>query len=125
MLIPLKHHSAIIGHLTIAVPLESNLQPKHLTILAALLSAEITTELIKKSTKNHNIGRINAEKALLSSKEQQKSLLSYLQNMHDISFQLWRNNIMEDMLFIAVEEGKKRLNIDRMAIFLFDEQKQT
>ncbi|MCD9523054.1 diguanylate cyclase [Photobacterium carnosum] len=124
ILIPLKHHSAIIGHLTIAVPLESNLQPKHLTILAALLSAEITTELIKKSTKNHNIGRINAEKALLSSKEQQKSLLSYLQNMHDISFQLWRNNIMEDMLFIAVEEGKKRLNIDRMAIFLFDEQKQ-
>ena len=124
MLIPLKHHSAIIGHLTIAVPLESNLQPKHLTILTALLSAEITAGLIKKATKNHNVGRINAEKALLSSKEQQKSLLSYLQNMHDISFQLWRSNIMEDMLFIAVDEGKKRLNIDRMAIFLFDKQKR-
>ncbi|MEC6831982.1 GGDEF domain-containing protein [Photobacterium toruni] len=123
LLIPLKHHSSIIGHLTIAAPLTSKLQPKDFTILASLLAAEIESGLIKQTTKHHSLSRINTEKELLSSKEQQQSLLNYLQSMHDISFQLWRSSIMKDMLFIAIDEGKKRLNIDRMAIFLFDQKK--
>ncbi|PST88583.1 GGDEF domain-containing protein [Photobacterium sp. NCIMB 13483] len=124
ILVPLKYHAKIIGHLTIAAPLTSTLQPKHLTILTALLATEITAGLIKQTTKSHSLSRKHAEKELLSSKEQQQSLLNYLQGMHEISFQLWRSNIMKDMLFIAVDEGKKRLNIDRMAIFLFDEQQK-
>ncbi len=124
VLIPLKHRSIIIGHLTVAVPLTSKLQPKHLSILASLLTAEIKAGLIKQTTKNHSLSRINAEKELVSSKKQQQSLLNHLQSMHDISFQLWRSDSMKDMLFIAIDEGKKQLKIDRMAIFLFDEQKQ-
>ncbi|OBU15111.1 diguanylate cyclase [Photobacterium aquimaris] len=123
ILVPLKHHSAIIGHLTLAVPLDSPLIPKHFAILATLLAAEINNSLTQQTTKHHSISCINAEKELLSTKEQQQTLLNKLQSMHDISFQLWRCNSMRDMLFIAIDEAKKQLQIDRMAIFLFDEQK--
>ncbi|MCD9506043.1 GGDEF domain-containing protein [Photobacterium phosphoreum] len=124
LLIPLKHHSIIIGHLTIAVPLTSALFPKHLIILASLLAAEIKSIVVKQTTKKNSLRRINTEKELQSSQQQQQSLLNQLQSMHDISFQLWRSNSMKDMLFIAIDEGKKQLKIDRMAIFLFDEKKQ-
>lgn len=122
LLIPLKHHSVIIGHLTIAVPLTSTLLPKHFTVLASLLSAEIKSVVAKQTTKKHSLRRIHTEKELQSSQEKQQTLLNQLQSMHDISFQLWRSNSMKDMLFIAIDEGKKQLKIDRMAIFLFDEQ---
>ena len=124
LLIPLKHHSTVIGHLTIAVPLTSTLFPKHLIVLASLLAAEIKSIVVKQTTKKNSIRRINTEKELQSSQQQQQALLNQLQSMHDISFQLWRSNSMKDMLFIAIDEGKKQLKIDRMAIFLFDEQKQ-
>ncbi|WP_163922205.1 diguanylate cyclase domain-containing protein [Photobacterium sp. Alg240-V54] len=123
ILVPLKHHSVIIGHLTLAVPLDSQFIPKHFAILTTLLAAEINNNLTKQTTKHHSINCINAEKELLSTKEQQQTLLNKLQSMHDISFQLWRCNSMRDMLFIAIDEAKKQLQIDRMAIFLFDEQK--
>ncbi|SMY35712.1 Phytochrome-like protein cph2 [Photobacterium malacitanum] len=123
ILTPLKHRSVIIGHLTLAVPLDSQLIPKHFAILTTLLAAEINNSLTKQTTKHHSINCINAEKELLSTKEQQQTLLNKLQSMHDISFQLWRCNSMRDMLFIAIDEAKKQLQIDRMAIFLFDEQK--
>ncbi|PSU22853.1 GGDEF domain-containing protein [Photobacterium kishitanii] len=122
VLIPLKHRSVIIGHLTIAVPLTSHLVPKHLAIVASLLATEIKTSLEKQTTKHHSLSRMNTEKELLSTKEQQQASLNQLQSMHDISFQLWRCSSMRDMLFIAIDEGKKQLHIDRMAIFLFDEQ---
>ncbi len=42
--------------------------------------------------------------------------------MHSISFMLWRTKSIKEMLFIAVDEGKRQLEIDRMAVFLFDEK---
>lgn len=124
LLIPIKYHSVIIGHLTIAVPLTSLLLPKHLAMLSSLLASEINSGLIQQTTQHRSLNHIDVEKELLTSQQQQQALLNQLQSMHDISFQLWRSNSMKDMLFIAVDEGKKQLHIDRMAIFLFDEQKQ-
>ena len=52
----------------------------------------------------------------------QQAFLEQLQALHDISFMLWRTKSINEMLFTAVDEAKKQLDIDRMAIFLFDEK---
>lgn len=52
----------------------------------------------------------------------QQALLEQLQALHNISFMLWRTDSINQLLFTAVDEAKKQLDIDRMAIFLFDEK---
>ncbi|WP_299013585.1 sensor domain-containing diguanylate cyclase [uncultured Photobacterium sp.] len=115
--LPLERRSNIIGCLIIDVPKQ---QPKHndFMFLATLLASELDAGLLSESIQHEHHGRRTAERELQISQHEQQALQEQLQALHDISFKLWRAHSIDDMLFIAVDEAKKKLHIDRMAIFL-------
>ncbi|MCM0147491.1 diguanylate cyclase [Photobacterium galatheae] len=100
--LPLQCQHQTIGLLTVQLqsPLKP-LDPEYFLPLAVHLSAEIK--------------HAPALECLPSANQ---TLLSMLQGLHDISFMLWRAKSLDDLLFTAVEQGKKVLHIDRIAIFL-------
>ncbi|WP_218382891.1 MULTISPECIES: GGDEF domain-containing protein [Photobacterium] len=100
--LPLQHQGTPIGLLALSYPAGSPCtDPDYLQPCILHLSAELKND-------------IAAEQPAGSG----PVLLDMLQGLHDISFALWRAESIDDMLFHAVEQGKKVLKIDRIAIFL-------
>lgn len=122
--LPLLRRDQAIGWLMIEFPPQCTINAKALTQLQTLLASEIDADLLSYSMQNESSCRRHVEEALRHSQEEQGSLLKQLQAIHSISFMLWRTSSIKDLLFIAVDEGKKQLEIDRMAIFLFDEKQR-
>ena len=122
--IPLERHSRIIGCLIIDFPANFRCSIDEFLLLGTLLASELDTGLMSETIQNEHSGRRCAERELKQTQNSQQLLLESLQSLHDISFLMWRTESLEKILFTAVDEGKKRLKIDRMAIFLFDDQKK-
>ncbi|MEH6531522.1 MAG: diguanylate cyclase [Photobacterium frigidiphilum] len=117
--LPLERRDRIIGCLVVDIPLSDPLLDcQAFSTLTSLLASEIDTGFLTQSIQDEHWGRRSAERELEISQHKQKSLLDQLQALHDISFKLWRTHSMNEMLYTAVEEGKKQLKIDRMAIFI-------
>lgn len=124
LLLPLVRRGIGIGCLTVDLPDNAatrQLQEDDFLQLSTLLAAELDAFLLNASIQDEHIGRRSAERELKISLQEQQHLQQQLQTLHDISFQLWRAHSMDHMLFTAVDEAKKHLDIDRMAIFLFEE----
>ncbi|MDV5170521.1 GGDEF domain-containing protein [Photobacterium rosenbergii] len=120
--LPLERRSQIIGCLIADFPktdLTEQLDAKDFSYLGALLASELNASMIDAIIQDEHSGRRIAERELQIRQHEQHSLQKQLQALHDISFKLWRAHSIDNMLFIAVDEAKKQLNIDRMAIFLF------
>ncbi|MCG7585386.1 GGDEF domain-containing protein [Photobacterium sp. OFAV2-7] len=117
--LPLERRSHIIGCLIVDFPEHPIIEGSEFTFLAALMASELDACLLSESIQDEHDGRRSAERELQISQQEQQLLKEQLQALHDISFKLWRAGSMDNMLFTAVEEAKKLLLIDRMAIFLF------
>ncbi|MGR5061687.1 GGDEF domain-containing protein [Photobacterium sp. DNB22_13_2] len=120
--LPLEKRSRIIGCFIADFP--KNEVPKQFTakdfnLLGVLLASELNTSMTDAIIQDEHSGRRIAERELKIRQHEQHSLQKQLQALHDISFRLWRADSIDNMLFTAVDEAKKQLNIDRMAIFLF------
>ncbi|ELR63680.1 GGDEF family protein [Photobacterium marinum] len=116
--LPLERRSVIIGLLIIDLPKDPHLQCSDFNYLATLLASELDAGLLSESIEHEHHGRRTAERELQISQHEQQALQEQLQALHDISFKLWRARSIDDMLFTAVDEAKKVLHVDRMAIFL-------
>ncbi|MGF1723397.1 GGDEF domain-containing protein [Photobacterium nomapromontoriensis] len=124
LLLPLERRSTTIGCLVIDLPpLASNasLTSNDFIPLATLLASELDASLVNASIQDEHAGRRTAERELQITLNEQHSLHLQLQALHDISFKLWRASSIDNLLFTAVDEAKKTLCIDRLAIFLFTE----
>ncbi|WP_318461159.1 sensor domain-containing diguanylate cyclase [Photobacterium leiognathi] len=120
--LPLFRREQRIGWLIIDFPHAANVDLQALGQLRTLLASEIDADLLSQTIKSENSSRRHVEQELRNSQHEQVLLLEQLQAMHSISFMLWRTKSIKEMLFIAVDEGKRQLEIDRMAVFLFDEK---
>ncbi|MGF1700552.1 GGDEF domain-containing protein [Photobacterium makurazakiensis] len=126
-LLPIERRSTIIGCLVFDLPRnEKNdkLDSHHFSPLSTLIASELDSYLINASIQDEHSGRRSAERELKISIDEQHNLQQQLQALHDISFKLWRANSVDDMMFIAVDEAKKNLKIDRVAIFIFQDNKR-
>lgn len=122
LMLPLERRSTVIGCLVIDLPphtSNASLTGDDFLPLAALLASELDASLVNASIQDEHAGRRTAERELQITLHEQHSLHLQLQALHDISFKLWRASSMNNMLFTAVDEAKKNLSIDRLAIFLF------
>ncbi|MCW8328331.1 diguanylate cyclase [Photobacterium sp. SDRW27] len=122
--LPLERRSHIIGCLIIDFPDKPQPKSHDFSSLATLLASELDACLLSESIQFEHYGRRSAERELEISQHEQQALKEQLQALHDISFKLWRATSMDNMLFTAVDEAKKVLHIDRMAIFLFKDNYQ-
>ncbi|WIG78136.1 diguanylate cyclase [Photobacterium damselae] len=122
--LPLERRSRIIGCFIMKFDLatSSALEASSFAPLAALLSAEVHASFVSESMIDELWGRRTAERELQITQDEQKELMEQLQALHDLSYMLWRAESMDAMLFTAVEQSKKLLHIDRLAIFLFDDK---
>lgn len=116
--LPLERRSVVVGMLIIDFPKNIQIKSGDFCYLATLLASELDACLLSESIENELHGRRTAERELQISQHEQQTLQEQLQALHDISFKLWRACSIDDMLFTAVDEAKKVLHIDRMAIFL-------
>ncbi|MCQ1056452.1 GGDEF domain-containing protein [Photobacterium sp. DNB23_23_1] len=120
--LPLERRSTIIGCFIADFPqnrVSKQFKAKDFSFLGVLLASELSTSMTDAIIQDkHSSWRI-AERELKIRQHEQHSLQKQLQALHDISFRLWRADSLNSMLFTAVDEAKKQLNIDRMAIFLF------
>ncbi|WP_036827483.1 GGDEF domain-containing protein, partial [Photobacterium sanctipauli] len=126
-LLPIERRSTIIGCLIFDLPksvTNENITGNDFIALATLIASELDSSLINASIQDEHSGRRTAERELKISIDEQNSLQQQLQALHDISFKLWRAESVDDMLYTAVDEAKKSLKIDRMAIFLFNENQK-
>ncbi|UTV26882.1 GGDEF domain-containing protein [Photobacterium atrarenae] len=117
--LPLERRGEVIGLFTIDFPEQPLPSSQEFSVLATLLAAEIDSGQLSENIQREHHSRKSAEKELEISQQETQQLQEQLQALHDISFKLWRASSKDDMLFTAVDEGKKRLHVDRMAIFLF------
>ncbi|MGF1713830.1 diguanylate cyclase [Photobacterium chitinilyticum] len=117
--LPLERRSHIIGCLIVDFPGQPIPDGNEFSFLATLMASELDACLLSESIQDEHDGRRSAERELQISQQEQQVLQDQLQALHDISFKLWRAGTMDNMLFTAVDEAKKQLLIDRMAIFLF------
>lgn len=117
--LPLERRSQIIGCLIVDFPDNQLPDGDEFAFLATLMASELDAYLLSESIQDEHDGRRSAERELQISQQEQEVLKEQLQALHDISFKLWRAHSMDNMLFTAVDEAKKLLHIDRMAIFLF------
>ncbi|MGF1686251.1 diguanylate cyclase [Photobacterium japonica] len=123
--LPLERRAVIVGCLVIDLPKVVQNAPitsDHFKKLATLLAAELDASLVNETIQDEHAGRRTAERELQIRLDEQHSLFLQLQALHDISFKLWRATSMDNMFFTAVDEAKRVLCIDRLAIFLFKEQ---
>lgn len=123
--LPLERHSQIIGCLIVDFPqndITAQLKPSDFRFLAVLLACELNASMIDAIIQDEHSGRRIAERELQIRQHEQHNLQKQLQALHDISFKLWRAHSLDNMLFTAVDEAKKQLSIDRLAIFLFKPQ---
>ena len=121
LLLPLERRSHTIGCLIIDFPDQPLPQEHEFSFLATLLASELDASLLGETIQDEHYSRRSAERELQISQHEQQILQEQLQALHDISFKLWRADSMDSMLYTAVDEAKKELHIDRMAIFLFKE----
>ncbi|UXI00395.1 diguanylate cyclase [Photobacterium sp. TY1-4] len=119
--IPLERQGRQIGTLTIDFPERPQTEDQVFLGLATLLAAEVDSGLLSEDVQHEHDSRKTAEKELEISQQETLQLQAQLQALHDISFKLWRATSSDDLLFTAVDEAKKHLHVDRMAIFLFRE----
>ncbi|MBC7004963.1 GGDEF domain-containing protein [Photobacterium sp. BZF1] len=120
--LPLERRSQIIGCMIVDFPQNVDtlqLRANDFRYLGALLASELNASMIDAIIQDEHSGRRIAERELQIRQHEQHNLQKQLQALHDISFKLWRAHSIDNMLFVAVDEAKKQLNIDRMAIFLF------
>ena len=120
--LPLERRSRGIGCFIVDFPkndLTEQLHADDFRFLGVLLASELNASMIDAIIQDEHSGRRLAERELQIRQHEQHSLQKQLQALHDISFKLWRADSIDKMLFTAVDEAKKQLNIDRMAIFLF------
>ncbi|PSW74753.1 GGDEF domain-containing protein [Photobacterium sp. GB-50] len=120
--LPLQRREQRIGWLIIDFPHTVKVDIGAFSQLCTLLATEIDANLLSPTIKTENSSRRHVDQELRNSQYEQDLLLEQLQAMHSISFMLWRTKSIKEMLFIAVDEGKKQLEIDRMAVFLFDKE---
>jgi diguanylate cyclase (GGDEF)-like protein len=121
--LPLERHNRIIGCLILDLPTQIQCPLTFFLPLTTLLATELESGLMSETIQFEHSSRRNAEHALHKSLDEQDRLLTALRSIHHISFLLWRSQNLDQILFTAVDQGKKQLNIDRMAIFLFDDNK--
>ncbi|AJR08038.1 sensor domain-containing diguanylate cyclase [Photobacterium gaetbulicola] len=122
LLLPLERQSENIGCMLIDFPESADnqhLQSHDFHFLAALLAAELNASMFDSIFLSKFSKERVAEREMKIRQNEQHTLQRQLQALHDISFKLWRADSIDSMLFTAVDEAKQRLNIDRMAIFLF------
>ncbi len=122
--LPLERHKRILGCLILDFPVNVQCPLTFFLPLTALLTTELDSGLMSETIQFEHSSRRSAEHALHQSLDEQARLLTALRSIHHISFLLWRSQNLDQILFTAVDEGKKQLKIDRMAIFLFDEKKE-
>lgn len=116
--LPLTRRGVPIGFFLVDFP-DPPADCQAFSMLATLLAAEIDSGLLNANIQHEHHSRKAAEKELALSQLETQQLQEQLQALHDISFKLWRAESIDNMLFTAVDEAKKQLHIDRMAIFLF------
>lgn len=124
LFLPLERHNHIIGCLICDVPFGFQLDLDGFRPLTTLLSTELDSSLMSDNIQKAYSHRQTAEHQLKKTQDSQEKLQTALQALHDISFLLWRTKTLDRILFNAVDQGKKLLNIDRMAIFLFGGEKE-
>ncbi|QUJ68283.1 diguanylate cyclase [Photobacterium sp. GJ3] len=100
--LPLIEQTQWAGLLVLESASKANpLQPDYFAPLTAHLSHELARH-----------------QASLPPEHTQRPLLDMLQGLHEFSFMLWRASTLDELLFKAVDQGKKVMQIDRIAIFL-------
>ncbi|TDR77595.1 diguanylate cyclase (GGDEF)-like protein [Photobacterium lutimaris] len=120
--LPLERRSRIIGCFIADFPknvVSRQFKAKDFSFLGVLLASELNASMTDAIIQDEHSGRRIAERELQIRQNEQLSVQKLLQALHDISFKLWRAQSIDNLLFTAVDEAKKKLNIDRMAIFLF------
>ncbi|CAH0533848.1 hypothetical protein VST7929_01724 [Vibrio stylophorae] len=120
IILPLLRRNRLIGLLVLDVQNQYQFCSKPLRLLTSLLAAELEARNYVYHVSHTQQQTRSAEQALWQSQQEQRILLDQLQALHDISFQLWKCNSLDEMLKYAVEMGKERLMVDRLAIFLLD-----
>lgn len=119
-LLPLYGRGAMFGAIVVSSPLKINVDVNSQKILAYILAGALDNHLQHQSLLSEKQAHENTSKELQKEVNSQKGLLEQLQILHKISRRLWHSHSQDNMLHTAVYECIHALDIDRMAIFLYN-----
>lgn len=121
LLLPLSGRGEDLGAFLLSSSTEIDANPEYQNMLAYLLAGALDGHLQHQAylteKKIHNQTATQLDQEVKS----QKGLLKQLHILHKISRRLWHSHSQDNMLHTAVYECIHALDIDRMAIFLYNQ----
>lgn len=103
--------------------LDENLQAFERVLL--LIASDISVHMLREEALTHNISRRSVEAELEVRNYSLREYLSLLKQLHEVTLSLAESCDLDSLYRTAIELGRKKLGIDRLAVFLTDIQNST
>lgn len=121
LLIPLCGRGNYLGAMVLSSAAPINATAENIDLLAYLITGTLDSHLQHHAYLTEKINHEHTAVQLAQEVNAQKGLLEQLHILHKISRRLWHSHSQDNMLHTAVYECIHALDIDRMAIFLYNQ----
>ncbi|MDO6583406.1 diguanylate cyclase [Photobacterium sp. 2_MG-2023] len=127
VIFPIIMHEKVVAYLYAETPiperLDDNLKAFERVLL--LIASDISVHMLREEALTHNISRRSVEAELEVRNYSLREYLSLLKQLHEVTLALAESNDLDCLYRTAIELGRQKLGIDRLAIFLTDMQHYT
>ncbi|QUJ69234.1 diguanylate cyclase (plasmid) [Photobacterium sp. GJ3] len=90
-----------------------------------LIASDISVHMLREEALTHNISRRSVEAELEVRNYSLREYLSLLKQLHEVTLALAESVDLDNLYRTAITLGRKKLGIDRLAVFLTDMQQYT